>query len=527
MKTKDMKTKELKKYPIQIIVVTISFFLAMVTPMLFGYLVDNIIVEGRYEELKTWCIATVLVTILSVIMSFTFTNFFPVKIGISNTFKLQKKTMRDILKMNQSVYGSKDKGYYYNLIHNSCANYGDLHEEIHLNLISNIIYLVGILALVTYYSKIFCIFFLAYGVVLVIISLKGASPLFNMQKDVVEKQDVFFGTLRNIIENKAGINAVHSEKFFEDSADKTIKAYEKHVIKYRFWDYLCQYLPVAASQIFSIMFLFIAAMLVENGDITVGILLIGYQYLGYFATPISTVCSILMRYKSNKMHFERVDSLSEDADLPKENENAQVEKNYLFKTNNFDFYKFDDDKKDLLFHIGEMELQKNCLYVIRGKNGSGKSMFLNMLLGNVDQKYRDGKFTLAEQIKESTTFLTYPFFAVDGSFADNLFGIPENKQLMEMLHVDFDEKEITSNPINLSYGQQQKLALMRVLGSDSDILFLDEPLSNLDKMTQEKLINYIVSLKGKKTVICVMHSAELDAHADGIIEISDQKLRWA
>lgn len=520
-----MNTKELKKYPFQILVMVISFFLAMTIPMLLSYLVDNIIIAGDYKNLTTWCISAFLLAIFSAFMNFTFTNYFPIKIGITNSFKLQQKTMKDILNMNQSVYCQKDKGYYYNLTTNSCSAYGDLHEEIHLNLISNIIYLLGILALVTYYSKIFGIFFLLYGIVLVVISLKGAAPLFSMQKDVLERQDNFFDSLRNIIENKAAINAIHSENFFENRSAASITAYKKHILRYRFWDYLCQYLPTAANQIFSILFLFLAAMLVKNNQITVGILLMGYQYLGYFATPISTICSILMRYKSNKVHIERVDTLSKDACLPKENENVQLEKDSLFKTQGFNFYKYNNTEKDLLFHSDKLELHKNCLYVIKGKNGSGKSMFLNMLLGNIDKKYLNGAFTLAEHLKDNTTFLTYPIFTVNGSFKENLFGIRQNEQLIKMLHVDFNEKEITSNPINLSYGQQQKLALLRVLGSNSDILFLDEPLSNLDTMTQEKLINYIVNLKGQKTVLVVMHSCELDAYADGIIQISDQKLR--
>lgn len=494
-----MKTKELKSYPLQIIIMVITFFISMLIPMLFSHLVDNIIIAGNYENLASWCIFTFILTVLSVFMSFFFTSYFPVKIGINNTFKLQRKAMYDILKMNQDIYATKDKGYYYNLTTNSCPSYGDLHEELNLNMISNLIYLVGILALVAYYSKVFCIFFLIYGAVLVVISLKGSAPLFHMQKDVMINQDNFLNALRNIIENKSTINAVHSDNYFKDSSAKTINAYEKHILKYRFWDYLYQYLPSAANQIFSILFLFLAASLVKNGKITVGVLLMGYQFLGYFSTPVNQICGIIMRYKSNKPHIERVDRLSEDACLPNSNEKLQVEKELLFKTEGIDFYKFEDDtQKELLFHVNGLELNKNSLYVIKGQNGSGKSMFLNMMLGNIEQKFWNGNFTLAENLNDKTSFLTYPIFTVNGDFDENLFGLSEDKKLMEMLNVDFEEKEITSNPINLSYGQQQKLALMRVLGNNSDIIFLDEPLTNLDTDTQKNLVDYIKELKGQK-----------------------------
>ena len=115
-------------------------------------------------------------------------------------------------------------------------------------------------------------------------------------------------------------------------------------------------------------------------------------------------------------------------------------------------------------------------------------------------------------------------FAIDGSFDDNLFGIARNEELLALLNVDFADKEITSNPVNLSYGQQQKLALMRLFGTDEPTLFLDEPLSNLDTETQQHLIQYIKSLKGKKTILVIMHSDELDDFADGILWIHDHQM---
>lgn len=188
----------------------------------------------------------------------------------------------------------------------------------------------------------------------------------------------------------------------------------------------------------------------------------------------------------------------------------------------FDFYK-GSQPDDFLYHIDSLSLKKNGLYVIKGENGSGKSMLLNLMLGNVSPEHSRGIFSLTREIHD-TAFLTYPFFAVNGSFDDNLFGITKNEALLRMLNIDFADKEITNNPINLSYGQQQKLALLRVFGTDQPTLFLDEPLSNLDTETQSQVIDYIKSLKGKKTLLVVMHSDELDACADGILWINDHKM---
>lgn len=149
-------------------------------------------------------------------------------------------------------------------------------------------------------------------------------------------------------------------------------------------------------------------------------------------------------------------------------------------------------------------------------------MLMNLILGNITPRNCTGNFSVSKDTG-NTTFLTYPIFTVDGSFEDNLYEKPKIEHLIKMLGIDFEEKEITSNPINLSYGQQQKLALYRVFASDTPVFFLDEPLSNLDIETQEKVLAYIRHLKGTKTLLVVMHSSELDDAADDIILIKDHQ----
>ena len=58
------------------------------------------------------------------------------------------------------------------------------------------------------------------------------------------KQDRYLNGIRNIIENKIGINALHREKFFADEYKQNIVPYEKHVLRYRFLECLCRQVPI-------------------------------------------------------------------------------------------------------------------------------------------------------------------------------------------------------------------------------------------------------------------------------------------
>lgn len=99
-----MKTKELEKYPLQILMMTLTSFLTLLIPKLLSYLIDDILMANNKEKILPWFMITFGVTSLLMIMKFYFITYNPIKIGIKNTFRLQIKAAKDILNMNQSVY---------------------------------------------------------------------------------------------------------------------------------------------------------------------------------------------------------------------------------------------------------------------------------------------------------------------------------------------------------------------------------------------------------------------------------------
>lgn len=517
-----MKTRALKKYPLQIAFMTISFVVAMIVPFLLQYLVDNILLGGKWSDLNLWFCVSLCVALLGNAFMFYFSTFMPVRIGIKNSLILERNSLKNILRLPQPSYAEKEKGYYYNVCTNSCYAYGDLHEEIHLNLISNIFFCSCVLGVIAYISMRLFLLFLVYVVIQMIVSFCTSKPLFHIQKDVMEKQDVYLNNSRNIIENKSGINAIHVEDYFIKRFAHTSELYGKHITHYRFLEYLAHDLPGLISQCFKIVFLFSAAYMIMHHVITIGVLLMVYQYVDYLSSPVSVICSIIMRYRSNKEHIKRVDNLSEMAVAADERVYEEPDEKTFFSTASLDLSK-GRLEEDHLFHMKDITLKKNGFYVIKGRNGTGKSMFLNFLLGYLSNDFSKGNYSLSDDVKK-TVLLTYPFFAVNGSVEDNLFGIPRNNELESILNIDFIDEVINGSNINLSYGQQQKLSLLRVLGQEAPSYFLDEPLSNLDQTAQDHLVEYLAKQKGKKTFIVVMHDAKMDHLADQIYTIHDHIL---
>ena len=82
---------------------------------------------------------------------------------------------------------------------------------------------------------------------------------------------------------------------------------------------------------------------------------------------------------------------------------------------------------------------------------------------------------------------------------------------LDSLNLDLLEKfnlrrHIDNSVGTLSFGQQKKLSLIRVLNSDEKILILDEPFVGLDQNSKEFLKNFMeAKVKENKTVIFTSH----------------------
>ena len=80
-------------------------------------------------------------------------------------------------------------------------------------------------------------------------------------------------------------------------------------------------------------------------------------------------------------------------------------------------------------------------------------------------------------------------------------------EVLELIGMS-DKRKLT--PRELSGGQQQRVAIARALVFDPDILFLDEPIGNLDSKTGMKIMDLFRTINRKygKTIVQVTHSEE-------------------
>lgn len=114
----------------------------------------------------------------------------------------------------------------------------------------------------------------------------------------------------------------------------------------------------------------------------------------------------------------------------------------------------------------------------------------------------------------------------DGSIEDNIrYGMSEAKheEIVEAAKQAYIHDQIMQLPeqyagpaLNLSGGQQQKIAIARLFLKNPPIVFLDEPTSSLDAISTEQIKLSMDAIKKGRTVIIISHSISQIIDADCI-----------
>jgi ABC-type multidrug transport system fused ATPase/permease subunit len=86
------------------------------------------------------------------------------------------------------------------------------------------------------------------------------------------------------------------------------------------------------------------------------------------------------------------------------------------------------------------------------------------------------------------------------------------------------ETLIGDRGVRFSGGEQQRLALARVLLEDTSILILDEPTSALDSESEAYIQDTLATLQGEKTIIVIAHRLSTVIKADQLLVIDDGRI---
>ena len=231
----------------------------------------------------------------------------------------------------------------------------------------------------------------------------------------------------------------------------------------------------------------------------------------------------------------------QDSEFQDSNENVLINCDNLVK-----LYKTDEVEVMALQGL-DMQIEKGELLAIIGKSGSGKSTLLNMLGGleqpSAGRLYVDGKdlFSLSEKEMVEYRRKTVGFVWQNSgrnlfsymNVMDNIMAVMEEKDvkkktaraayLLEQVGLTNKAKAF---PLQLSGGEQQRVAIAVALANEPKLLLADEPTGAVDQKTSKQIQALFRKLNEELglTIIIVTHDLSLSEQVKRVVMISDGKI---
>ncbi len=187
------------------------------------------------------------------------------------------------------------------------------------------------------------------------------------------------------------------------------------------------------------------------------------------------------------------------------------------------------------------QLRKGETLAIVGPTGAGKSTIVQLLPRLYEAERGeiliDGRPVAAytqKSLRDNIAFVSQkPFLFYDTVAANIAYGrdysFEQIEEAARRAHADeFIQRlpkkyqsMLAEAGQNLSGGQQQRLAIARALVKSAGILILDEATSSLDALSEQKIKDAILSLKGEVTQILIAHRLSTIDHADRILYLEE------
>ena len=194
------------------------------------------------------------------------------------------------------------------------------------------------------------------------------------------------------------------------------------------------------------------------------------------------------------------------------------------------WFRYEKDSPDILRGVSA-EVPVGSLYAIVGGNGAGKSTTLKAICG-ICKPYRGSvkvfgkpvnKYKSSELFGGCLAMLPQDpkSLFVKKTVREDLEEMTKDKALIdEIAAICQIESLLGSHPYDLSGGEQQRVALAKVLLTQPKLLLLDEPTKGIDSFFKETLAKILCKLKEQGvTIVMVSHDVEFCARYADLVSM--------
>lgn len=364
-------------------------------------------------------------------------------------------------------------------------------------------------------------------------------PFEKMNHDVMQSNSMVSSAIIEDINGIETIKSLTSEENRYQNIDSEFVDYLEKSFKLSKYSILQTSLKQGTKLVLNILILWFGAQLVMSSKISIGQLITFNTLFSYFTTPMENI----IKLQSAKVANNRLNEvyLVESEFQVQEN---PVHSHFLMGDIEFDdlSYKYGFGR-DTLTDIN-LTIKQGDKVSLVGVSGSGKTTLAKMIVnffepykGHISINHQDIKNIDKKVLRRHINYLPQQAYIFNGSILENLtlggnhmisqedilkaYELAEIRQDIERMPMGYQTQ--LSDRAGLSGGQKQRIALARALLTKAPVLILDEATSDLDVLTEKKVIDNLISLTDK-TILFVAHRLSIAERTNRVIVLDQGKI---
>ncbi|MGB3366175.1 MAG: peptidase domain-containing ABC transporter, partial [Acidaminobacteraceae bacterium] len=529
-----------KKFLVHIFFASIIYtLLGMLGAFYFKFLLDDIVPGNLRESLHVVSIGVILLHIFKIVLN-AFRSHLLLYLSQKIDIPMILGYYNHVLELPMNFFGSRKTGEIIARFMDASKIREAISGATLSIMIDTLMAIVGGFILYNYNSTLF-------GVALIMLILYGIIVFaFNKPiRDVNRKQMENNSELTSyLVESLNGIETVKAFNAEDEAKLKTETKFIillKSVFKGGMINNIRNSITTSVSSIGGIIILWVGALNVLDGKLTIGQLLVFNSLLAYFIDPVKNLINLQPMMQTAIVASDR---LGEILDIEKEKEIDDYKKikptslkgSIELKNVDFRYGTREMVLKNINMHIKEGER-----IALVGESGSGKTTLVKLILdlyspenGEILINGNNTKDISITSLRQRIAYVPQETFLFSGSIRENLtLGLPNNnlESIIEATKLAQAHEFISELPLryntqleengsNLSGGQRQRLSITRAILKKPDILILDEATSSLDSITEKAIEKTIENVTDDITTFVIAHRLSTIMRCDRIFVMS-------
>lgn len=524
-----------------IVCLIISAFLSALSPGLMMQLIDGVLSENKYSLFWGYILIYILVLFLTYIFRYI-ANRMCITFGNTMVAELRLNLVNKIQSLSGDFFCNSKAGNLSLIIYEDTSIIKNLITSSFFSVISDLCITVPISIYIIFIQPSLLIGVILLQPVIYIIQVKYSTAIYSKSTICRKSASSFGSIIQEFVSILLPLSIANGFNFFKKRIKKS-----SDELKIDSEDLELTY--ANRNMIMNILSIFWTAFVLGYGGfkvldekISLGALIVLLQYSSKLFSPIMTITTFLTDMQRSIPSLERVNGILDMETSIVHSNGSLVNNNWniVFRDVSFTY----DNKRDVLKYIN-MNIPASSKIAIVGESGSGKSTLINLIqklwplkTGTIMIGNHNIVDLNTEYIRNNIGVVTHNSILINSTIKENILWDKINvddEKIWQILKIVELQEFVSNLPdklnsiigdkgITISGGQRQRIEIARVLLRDTPVLIFDEATSSLDNVIEKRIIDRILTMYYKKTIIIITHRLDKIKWCDKIYVIKNGEI---